>query len=81
MWISKASGLGDVETARVEGGILTAQEARLIRHSEHQLQCLRIDLHLTAKRREDRLIFDLQQQVALRWGLQDSPSPAAPPSS
>mgnify|MGYP002128013293 FL=1 len=74
LWISKASGLGDSWGALVEGGILTAQEARLIRHSEHQLQCLRIDLHLTAKRREDRLIFDLQQQVALRWGLQDSAS-------
>lgn len=77
LWISKASGLGDSWGALVEGGILTAQEARLIRHSEHQLQCLRIDLHLTAKRREDRLIFDLQQQVALRWGLQDSTSRAA----
>ncbi|WP_230371056.1 LPS export ABC transporter permease LptG [Paludibacterium denitrificans] len=60
LWISKGSGLGDNWEALAHRGILTLAEARLIRQSERQLQRLRIDLHLLARRREDRLIFDLQ---------------------
>ncbi|OHX19785.1 [protein-PII] uridylyltransferase [Chromobacterium sphagni] len=77
LWISKATGLGDNWDALVRRGILTLAEARLIKHSEDQLQKLRIDLHLLAKRREDRLIFDLQQQVAQAWGLHDTPAKRA----
>ncbi|WP_047248474.1 [protein-PII] uridylyltransferase [Chromobacterium subtsugae] len=77
LWISKATGLGDNWDALVRRGILTLAEARLIKHSEDQLLKLRIDLHLLARRREDRLIFDLQQQVALAWGLADTPAKRA----
>ena len=63
LWISKAIGLGDNWDALVRRGILTLAEARLIKHSERQLLSLRIELHLLARRREDRLIFDLQQQL------------------
>ncbi|AUH50551.1 [protein-PII] uridylyltransferase [Chromobacterium sp. ATCC 53434] len=77
LWISKAAGLGDNWDSLVRRGILTLAEARLIKHSEEQLQKLRIDLHLLARRREDRLIFDLQQQVAQAWGLADTPAKRA----
>ncbi|SUX53963.1 [protein-PII] uridylyltransferase family protein [Chromobacterium vaccinii] len=77
LWISKAAGLGDNWDSLVRRGILTLAEARLIKHSEEQLQKLRIDLHLLARRREDRLIFDLQQQVAQAWGLTDTPAKRA----
>jgi [protein-PII] uridylyltransferase len=60
-------------------GILTQAEARLIHHSDRQLQRLRIDLHILARRREDRLIFDLQQSMGLAFGLQDT-RPSAPAS-
>lgn len=72
IWISKAIGLGDNWDPLVGGGILTQAEARLIKHGERQLQRMRIDLHLLAHRREDRLIFDLQQQLGLASGLEDS---------
>ncbi|MBV8046335.1 MAG: [protein-PII] uridylyltransferase [Paludibacterium sp.] len=72
IWISKAIGLGDTWDALVAGHILTPAEARLIKHGERQLQRLRIFLHLLARRREDRLIFDLQQQLGLAFGLPDS---------
>lgn len=72
IWISKGAGLGDNWDSLIQQGILTGAEARLIKHSERQLQRLRIDLHLLAKRREDRLIFDLQQQMGLAWGLTDT---------
>jgi [protein-PII] uridylyltransferase len=58
-------------------GILTQAEARLIHHSDRQLQRLRIDLHILARRREDRLIFDLQQSMGLAFGLQDTPAKRA----
>ena len=65
LWISKAIGLGQNWDSLARNEILTASEARLIHYSERQLEQIRIDLHLAARRREDRLIFDLQQQVAL----------------
>ncbi|POZ63458.1 [protein-PII] uridylyltransferase [Chromobacterium alticapitis] len=77
LWISKAAGLGENWDALVRRGILTLAEARLIKHSEDELQKLRIDLHLLARRREDRLIFDLQQQMAQAWGLADTPAKRA----
>jgi [protein-PII] uridylyltransferase len=73
IWISKATGLGDNWDPLVQRGILTQAEARLIKHGERQLERLRIDLHLLARRREDRLIFDLQQQLGQVNGLEDSP--------
>jgi len=72
IWISKAIGLGDNWDPLVERGILTHAEARLIKHGERQLERLRIDLHLLAHRREDRLIFDLQQQLGQVNGLEDT---------
>ncbi|MCD5360887.1 [protein-PII] uridylyltransferase [Chromobacterium aquaticum] len=77
LWISKAIGLGDNWDALVRRGILTLAEARLIKHSERQLLSLRIELHLLARRREDRLIFDLQQQLGRALGLQDTPAKRA----
>ncbi|WP_215782525.1 [protein-PII] uridylyltransferase [Paludibacterium sp. B53371] len=72
IWISKATGLGSHWDDLVKRGILTPAEARLIKHGERQLERLRIFLHLLARRREDRLIFDLQQQLGLALGLPDS---------
>ncbi|KZE31261.1 [protein-PII] uridylyltransferase [Crenobacter luteus] len=72
LWISKATGFGDSWEALTEGGILTRAEARLIRQSERTLQKLRIDLHLVARRREDRLLFDFQQPLARLWGFEDT---------
>jgi [protein-PII] uridylyltransferase len=72
LWISKAIGLGDSWDKLAEKGFLTGAEARLLKRSERLLESLRIDLHLTAKRREDRLLFDFQQALAKRWGLEDT---------
>ena len=73
LWISQAIGLGSHPAQLMQNGILTVAEERLLEHNIHQLEMLRIDLHLAAGRREERLIFDLQQQLALGWGLSDQP--------
>ncbi|GGY19205.1 [protein-PII] uridylyltransferase [Paludibacterium paludis] len=77
LWIGKAIGLGGNWDALARRGILTLAETRLIKHSEKQLMRLRIDLHLLARRREDRLIFDLQQQMGKTLDLADTPAKRA----
>ena len=54
-------------------GLITAQEARTAARSLRMVQDLRIRLHFCARRREDRLIFDLQRTVAAELGLVDRP--------
>jgi [protein-PII] uridylyltransferase len=72
IWVAKASGLGSSWLALADKGILTDQEAREIRRNERTLQRIRAMLHIAAGRREDRLVFDLQAQVAELHGLKAS---------
>lgn len=85
--ISKLSGRSarhphpalDSEGARLGGNlpdllkqrILTRAEAGMLSHGYRRLAHIRIRLHLNAKRAEDRLLFDLQPQVAESMGYQD----------
>ncbi|MBS0309925.1 MAG: [protein-PII] uridylyltransferase, partial [Proteobacteria bacterium] len=50
-------------------GLLTSAEARRIAREEYSLAALRIHLHLLSGRREDRLAFDYQTELAARLGL------------
>ena len=69
LWLAKAQGLeADVHTL-IQQRIITRAEAGLLMNSHKQLAKIRIDLHLTAGREEDRLIFDLQSQVAENMGM------------
>jgi [protein-PII] uridylyltransferase len=69
LWIAKASGWGHTWSALAERGILTEQEAKELRANERILKRIRALSHIAAKRREDRLVFDLQAQVAQLYGL------------
>ncbi len=64
IWISRACGFGTTWHELTLAGLITATEARAIAHHEALLQTLRIRLHYLAKRREDRLIFDYQTELA-----------------
>ena len=68
-WISLAAGLGQGWRNLVKAGFLTQAEAHRIAASEHWLARLRIHLHLLARRREDRVAFDYQTELAERFGL------------
>lgn len=74
LWLAKAQGLRPHFPTLVQEGIITRAEAGLLMHSHKQLARMRIELHLLAKREEDRLIFDLQSQVAECLGFQDNDS-------
>ncbi len=70
LWVARAAGLGDSWDALARKGLATAHEARQIKRNEALLSLIRARLHLIARRREDRLVFDLQTAVAETFGHQ-----------
>ena len=73
-WIARASGMGRRWADLVSHGLLERGEARQLAQLESHLQDLRIRLHYLAGRREDRLVFDLQNALARQLGHKDTPS-------
>ncbi|MDP2072950.1 [protein-PII] uridylyltransferase [Hydrogenophaga sp.] len=69
LWVSKAAGLGRSWDELARKGLATPLEARQIKANEALLSLIRARLHLLAKRREDRLVFDLQTAVAESFGF------------
>ena len=72
LWIAQSMGFGNSWSALVKHGLLTPLEARQIRRHERHLQTLRIRLHYLAKRREDRLLFDFQNDLAHALGFEST---------
>ncbi|MBI5936215.1 MAG: [protein-PII] uridylyltransferase [Betaproteobacteria bacterium] len=68
-WVAQAMGLPSQITALAQTGLLTAGEARRLNAAARLIGELRIRLHLAAKRREDRLLFEFQESLAQQFGL------------
>ncbi|MBS1160954.1 MAG: Protein-P-II uridylyltransferase [Proteobacteria bacterium] len=68
-WIAKAAGYGSTWAELEKNGIVTSEGARQAENSEDYLRHLRIRLHLTVGRREDRLLFDYQNGLAAQFGF------------
>ncbi len=68
LWVAKAAKLGKTWDELVRSGIATPHEAKQLKRNEALLCLIRARLHLTAGRREDRLVFDLQTAVAESFG-------------
>jgi len=75
LWVAHAAGLGDSWQALVHSGMATAHEAREIQRNEALLSLIRVRLHLISRRREDRLVFDLQTAVAESFGHEAEVTP------
>jgi len=73
LWIARAAGIGKSWSELARRELVTAAEAREIGREERFLQTLRIRLHYLAGRREDRLLFDHQSELAAQFGLRDRP--------
>jgi [protein-PII] uridylyltransferase len=69
LWVAKAAGLGDSWHKLAERGLITTTEARQLKQKERAFKDIRIRLHIHAKRREDRLVFDVQTPVAESLGF------------
>ena len=70
LWTARAAGIGGRWDDLHRAGLVTAHELRQLRHNEALLSAIRCRLHLVAGRREDRLVFDLQNAVAESFGFQ-----------
>ena len=77
LWISGASRTGRSWKDLAGHGVITPDEARQIARHERALQDLRIRLHHRARRREDRLVFDLQTPLAHAMDFVDTPAKRA----
>ncbi|MFC4157725.1 [protein-PII] uridylyltransferase, partial [Chitinimonas lacunae] len=72
LWLTRAAGLGNDWASLKQAGMLTGQEMRKLKRAEKLLWSFRIALHLTARRREDRILFDYQNALAQRFGYHDT---------
>jgi [protein-PII] uridylyltransferase len=68
-WLAQACGITGGWNGIARAGLLTPAEARRIAREERTLSSLRIHLHILARRREDRLAFDYQTELAECLGL------------
>ena len=71
LWVAKAARLGSDWDDLAAHGLATPFEVKQIKRNESLLLLIRARLHLVANRREDRLIFDLQNTVAESFGYQN----------
>lgn len=69
-WVARAAGFGSHWAQIARSGLLTPEEARGLRRAETAFKRLRIEMHLIAGRREDRLVFDMQHGLAQAYGIQ-----------
>ena len=73
-WIARAGGCandGKVWQALQQKGMMQGDERVAVERAENFLADVRIQLHLLSGRAEDRLVFDLQSQMAQRFGFTD----------
>ena len=75
LWVARAAGLGQSWDELARKGLATPLEARQIKRNEALLGLIRARLHLISKRREDRLVFDLQTAVAESFGFASEQTP------
>ena len=68
LWVAKAAGYGDDWKTLAANKLATPFEIQQIQRNESLLVRVRARLHLLANRREDRLIFDLQNAIAESFG-------------
>ncbi len=81
LWVARAAGFGNNWDDLARNGLATAFEVKQIKRNEALLHLIRLRLHMIAKRREDRLVFDLQNAVAQVFGYVAPEASALEPAS
>jgi [protein-PII] uridylyltransferase len=77
LWVSRASRLAHDWKALAARGLVTREEAVQLRRHADWLARVRIQLHLLAGRREDRILFDYQDALARAFGFAATPGKLA----
>ncbi|MDI1361685.1 [protein-PII] uridylyltransferase [Methylotenera sp.] len=70
---ARQSAANNIWALLTKQNIISALEARQIQQHQSNLQLLRIRLHFISKRREDRLLFDFQNELADSLGYVNTP--------
>ncbi|MEW6205776.1 MAG: [protein-PII] uridylyltransferase [Pseudomonadota bacterium] len=68
LWVCRAANLGNSWAEMAQKGLITPFEAAKLRNNERTLKKIRYQLHVTTGRREDRLVYDVQTQLAESLG-------------
>ncbi|WP_150429110.1 [protein-PII] uridylyltransferase [Dechloromonas sp. CZR5] len=68
-WMAKAAGLGSSWAELQQNGVISEEGMRLTDACEDYLRHLRIRLHFMLGRRDDRLLFDYQNNLAEKFGF------------
>ena len=63
-WVMHAAGIAQNWRDLVDAGLIRLSEAHQLERCERRVRDLRVELHLLAGRREDRLLFDFQERLA-----------------
>ncbi|MFA5702504.1 MAG: [protein-PII] uridylyltransferase [Advenella sp.] len=63
-WLAKAAGMGPSWRNLVTAGLMTDDESSKLKKAEQEFKRLRIELHLLANKRDDRLLFHTQPVLA-----------------
>ena len=71
-WMAQGFGIKPGWSALVAHGVCLPDELRALQQTESFLRELRVALHLLTGRREDRLLFDHQEQLAKDFGIHAS---------
>lgn len=69
LWLARAINRADSLDALVTQGFINRTECAILSGAYAQIKFLRAHLHLLAKRREDRLVFELQNGLAERLSI------------
>lgn len=72
LWVAQAAEIGRTWGDLTQAGLLTTAEYRALRRADLAFKRLRIELHLLAGRREDRVLFDLQPALAAVYGFEST---------
>jgi [protein-PII] uridylyltransferase len=70
LWLARAAGFGSNWQQLAKAGVLTSTEARDLKRAENAFKRLRIEMHLISNRREDRVVFDLQNKLASQYHIE-----------
>jgi [protein-PII] uridylyltransferase len=68
-WMAKAAGLGSTWVELHQNGVISKEGMQLTEACEDHLRHLRIRLHFMLGRRDDRLLFDYQNNLAEKFGF------------
>ncbi len=71
-WVAKAAGFGTTWAELQAHGMITAEGRMQAEACQDFLRNLRIRLHFMLGRREDRLMFDYQNNLAAKYGFQSN---------